>query len=103
MTRSHTIGTRCRPTDAQREQMRELLSARCYSDAQLAEAVGVTKLVVASWRRKQKCYVEGWTFDERGRLFTPCWRLGEGQNAARPGPQETPAQRMARIRAERKK
>lgn len=103
MTKTHTIGVRCRPTAEQREEMCRLLTARCYSDAQLAEVVGVTPLVVASWRRRLPCHVESYTFDARGRLFTPCWRLGVGENAPRPGPQGTPAQRMARLRAERKK
>ena len=103
MTKVAAIGTRCRPTEGQLIRMRRMLTAVCYSDAQLAEIVGVTPRVVASWRRKQQCFVESWTFDSRGRLFTPCWRLGAGENAQRPGPQETPAQRMARLRAERKK
>ena len=102
MTKTHTIGTRCRPTDEQRERMRALLSARCYSEAQLAEAVGVTTRVVTSWRRKQPCYVESWVEDSRGRVFVPCWRIGERPNAPRPGPRETPAERMARLRAAKK-
>lgn len=103
MTRAHTVGTRCRLNDAQRSYMHALLKSKCYSDAQLAEAVGVTLRVAASWRRKQKAFVEGWTFDSRGRLFVPCWRMGAGENAPRPGPQISSAERMARLRAERKK
>lgn len=103
MTKVATIGTRCRPAEDQLIRMRRMLTAVCYSDAQLAKVVGLSQRVVAAWRRKQTCYVEAYTFDSRGRLFTPCWRLGAGENAQRPGPQETPAQRMARLRAERKK
>ena len=103
MTKTHTVGTRCRLNDAQRSYMHALLKSKCYSDAQLAEVVGVTLRVAASWRRKQKAFVESWVEDSRGRVFVPCWRIGEEANAPRPGPRETPAQRMARIRAERKK
>lgn len=102
MTKVSTIGVRCRPTEMQLDAMRELLTARCYSDAQLAEAVGVTPRVVATWRRRQQCFVAGWTFDSRGRMFVPCWRIGQKTNAPRPGPRETPAERMARLRAAKK-
>ena len=102
MTTTHTIGTRRRLNDAQRSYMHALLKSKCYSDAQLAEAVGVTVRVVASWRRKQPCYVESWVEDSRGRVFVPCWRIGERPNAPRPGPRETPAERMARLRAAKK-
>ena len=98
----NAVGTRRRLSDAQRSYMHALLTARCYSDAQLAEVVGVTVRVVASWRRKQTCHVESWVEDSRGRVFVPCWRIGERPNAPRPGPRETPAERMARLRAAKK-
>lgn len=94
--------TRRRLTAAEQSEMLGELKSYCYSDAQLAERMGVPARVVAAWRRKQQCYVEAWTHDSRGRLFTPCWRLGDKPNAERPGPQTTAAERMARLRASRK-
>ena len=102
MTKVATIGTRCRPTEGQLIRMRRMLTAVCYSDAQLAKVVGLSQRVVAAWRRKQTCHVESWVEDSRGRVFVPCWRIGERPNAPRPGPRETPAERMARLRAAKK-
>ena len=102
MTKVATIGTRRRLTPAEQSRMRTLLHKHCYSDAELAEVIKAPVRVVAAWRRKEQCYVEAWTHDSRGRLFTPRWRLGNKPNAERPGPRETAAERMARLRAERR-
>lgn len=74
--------------------------------AQMAEMTGLSHESVRRWLRvlnaEGEVHIGSYTKDERGRLFTPQWVLGAGDNAPRPGKQVTAAQRMARMRARRK-
>ena len=104
MSRVHEIGVRVKPSAAHYEKLTIIFQADC-TDAQAAEIVGLSVRSVARWRNKcgLPFYVVRWVAGERGRLVIPVWRIGRKANAERPGPKETAAERMARLRAERKK
>lgn len=87
-----------------------LLSERGYTDAALAEAVGLGAGAVAHWRRqmrrsddaKPRIFIESWALDARGRPFTPVYRIGDGVDVERNGQSVAPAERMRSLRAARK-
>ena len=103
-----TVGTRRRCSGVHVSKMIALLTARGYTDAALAEAVGLGAGAVAHWRRQMRreadcrIYIEGWTNDSRGRPFTPVYRFGDGVDAERNGQSIPMAQRMRDLRASRK-
>lgn len=72
----------------------------------LCQLTGIADRVVTRWlvamREASVVRVVGYTEDARGRLFTRVWGPGPGEDAPRPGPRWSPAERMARVRARRR-
>lgn len=77
---------------------------RSYDD--LVNICGLSKPAVARWIKTMHlagfAYIAGWGADRNNRLFVPLWAWGREQDAPRPGPQRTPAERMKALRAARK-
>lgn len=85
-------------------RMQDALIDRALTFDQLAEVGDLSKTAVQRWINsmvRDKVHIEDYADDARGRKFVPMWRWGSGPDAARPGPRQTPAERMAAVRARR--
>lgn len=86
-------------------KMQAALTERALTYDDLAKVGGLSKTAVQRWVAetvRDKVHIEDYTDDTRGRRFVPMWRWGEGPDAKRPGPRQTPAQRMAAVRSRRR-
>lgn len=87
-------------------KMIEELQSKSHSYDSLSEAVGLSKVAVATWikamRRAGLIHVSGWTDDKRGRKFTPLYSWGKQNDVPRAGQARTAAERMRAYRARMK-
>lgn len=97
--------SRKRNNPARAHAMQEAMSVRPCSADDLAVVSGLGKPAVQHWLRQLRAlvpapiHIGGWGPDCNDRLFVPLYSWGPGTDVARPGPKETAAQRMARLRA----
>ena len=94
-----------RLTDTDRAWLLNTLKRGAMTDAAMAEALGKSLVAIQRWRKDNAhaLYVAGYVADQRGRMFVRAWAYGPGKkDAPRPGPAETGAQRMARLRREKR-
>lgn len=86
-------------------QIQLVAGQRTYE--QLRAATGLSHASVARWvsrmRELKQVHIAGYAEDARGRPFVPLFAWGSADDAPRPGQRRTPAERMAALRAERKK
>lgn len=94
-----------RLTDEDRAWLLANLKRGAMTDDSMAEAIGKSVVALRRWRKANRSvlYVAGYVPDARGRMFVKAWAYGPGKkDAPRPGPAETSAQRMARLRREKR-
>lgn len=84
--------------------MQEAMLATPQTFEQLAEASGLSKTAVQRWALsiRSHIHIADYAPDKRGRKFVPMFVWGEGEDAPRPGPQKSAAQRMQAVRDRRK-
>ena len=79
--------------------MQRAMTVRAQTYDELADLSGLGKRPVGKWvqglRDAGAAHVEAWMPDRAGRLFVAAWRYGPGEDAPRPGPARTGAQRSA--------
>ena len=84
-------------------KMIEELQKTSHSYDSLSEAVGLSKVAVATWikamRQAGMVHISAWTDDKRGRKFTPMYSWGNRADLARAGQARTAAERMRAYRA----
>ena len=87
------------------EQMRTALMKEPQRYTDLAELTGLSKPAVTLWikaiKRIHAVHIADWVTDVRGRLFVARFAWGEQDDAPRPGPQRTAADRMRDMRKRR--
>ena len=85
-------------------QLAMAVTPRSYDE--LAQISGLNKPAVARFIKTMKAegavHRAAWGADKNGRAFLPLFRWGEGSDVERPGPSISPAERMARLRLQRK-
>lgn len=84
--------------------MAEAMKRRPLTYDTLAQISGLSKVSVQRWMKAERknVHVADYQDDIRGRRFVPMFRWGPGNDAPRPGPRRTPAERMADVRARRR-
>lgn len=95
-----------RNTPATGVKMMVALHSSALTYDELVTLSGLSKPVVSRWvknmRDAKTVHVAEWRDDTRGRKFVPAFVWGDGDDVARPGAAQTPAQRMASTRARRR-
>ena len=85
--------------------MQQAMTTKACTYDELARVSGLGERAVRRWvaslQEAGGAYVGAWVLNRAGRVVVPAFRFGVGQDAPRPGPQRTPAQRMAALRASR--
>lgn len=87
-------------------RMQQHITKAAAGYADLMAVSGLSRESVEHWTRQMRqagsVYVESYEPDERGRYCMPMFRFGVGEDAERPKPKLTNAQRQAAYRVRKK-
>ena len=94
--------------EVQKARLVHLLSQASMTYDEMVEAVDLKKPTIAAWVKQMRAagciHISGYNPDKNGVIRVPLFRWAPGHaDAPRPGPARTPAERMAALRADRKK
>ena len=85
--------------------MQQAMTASACTYDELARVSGLGERAVRRWVASLQdaggAHIETWVLNAAGRVVVPAFRFGAGDDTPKPGPQRTPAQRMAALRASR--
>lgn len=84
----------------------KMLAAMPGTRQEISDATGYHRTTVYNWLKRQReagrVYVKGYDEDDRGRMTVSIYALGKKTDAPRVGQRWTSAERMRRLRAERR-
>lgn len=87
-------------------RMQQHITKAAAGYAELMEVSGLSRESVEHWIRQMRkvgaVHVSGYEADDRGRYCMPMFRFGPGEDAERPKPKLTNAQRQAAYRVRKK-
>jgi hypothetical protein len=85
--------------------MQQAMTRSACTFDQLARVSDLGERAVRRWvaalHEAGGAHIERWVLNAAGRVVVPAFRFGAGEDAPRPGPARTPAERMAALRAKR--